>query len=219
MVNKILKFSTILLITLICFTGCDTPRFEDASTVVDSVNFKTEYENLNHENYELTIDKENPFKYLTDGNVLNVIKGDSIIYFGYPEDCMSREVVNILLDLSKEKELENIYYMNVLVNRTNYELIDNELKKVSEGSSLYLEMIKFLDSNLESLEIKKDDVVYKAEDKIIDSPAILFIKDGKIVEYYDDFGQTLDEEFIGFGKKDIVLIKDELNILIDKIKN
>lgn len=219
MVNKIIKFSTILLITIICFTGCDAPRFEDASTIVDSVNFKTEYEGFNLDNYELNIDKENPFKYLTNGNLFNVIKSNAIIYFGYPEDRMSREVVNILLDLSNEKDLDNIYYMNVLVNRSNYELVNDELKMVEEGSSLYLEMIKLLDSNLKSLEIRKDDVIYKIDDKIIDAPSILFIKDGKVLKYYNDFSLYTNKEFIGFSEKDIVSIKNELSILIDKVKN
>lgn len=219
MVKRSFKFLTILLISFVFITGCDAPKVEKVDNVIDGINFKTEYEKFNGEKLVLEIEKENPFKYLTEDNVLEVISSSSIIYFGYPDSNLCRGMVDILLELAKDEKIDNIYYMNVLDNRASYEIIDDELKEVKEGTSVYYKIIKYLGSNLDNLVVEENEQIYETLEKGINAPALLFIKDGNIVSYYDDFHEFKLDEFVGFGEKDILKIKEDLSNLIEKIKN
>jgi len=72
----------------------------------DSLKFKEEYEILNGKYYEegniitsnLEIEKDNPFIYVNDFDILEKLtKGTHIIYFGNPECGWSRRVIPFLI--------------------------------------------------------------------------------------------------------------------------
>ncbi len=228
--------SIFIIIVLIIIVGCsyNSPTIEKEQNVMDGINFKAEFENASQEKFQLLIEKENPFKYLNEDNMEGVFQNTNIIFLGYPESNISRAVVKELLDLSKELEIEDIYYYNVLNNRSQYILTpvsdkkENEdvkepkyeITKTKEQTKSFEKIKTYLKKYLAKQTITDSNgKKYEVPEKTILAPAIVFIKDGKITSYYSNFPKKEQEEFIGFNEKDLKKLKDNLVKLIENIKN
>lgn len=175
----------------------------------DALKFKEEYELLNGKYDEETnvtldnmdIDKNNPFKYLKDEEVLEKLTdGTNIIYFGYPEDGFSRRAVEVLLEFAKQKKIDTIYYYNFLNLREIYENNSDE-----EKVKLYEDIINILDKYLTDTYTEG----IRSGIKRLNAPDVYFIKDGRIVgnhqgivDNYINFQQELTED----QKKELIQI-------------
>lgn len=166
-----MKKFIIFLISFFLIVGCESqvlPTKKDEKIVTDGITFKTEYENLNSVmKDDFSIEKENPFKYLTKKNIEEVFKTTNIVFIGNANDVNSRVIVTILNDIAKEKEIESIYYLDSLSNFAKYEINVNGQIKSQEESELY----KLVLSEIKGLEE-------------LSSPSIIFIKEGNISDYY-----------------------------------
>lgn len=166
-----MKKFIIFLISFFLIVGCESqvlPTKKDEKIVTDGITFKTEYENLNSVmKDDFSIEKENPFKYLTKKNIEEVFKTTNIVFIGNASDINSRVIVTILNDIAKEKEIESIYYLDSLSNFAKYEINVNGQIKSQEESELYKLVLS---------EIKGLEELY--------SPSIIFIKEGNISDYY-----------------------------------
>lgn len=166
-----MKKFIIFLISFFLIVGCESqvlPTKKDEKIVTDGITFKTEYENLNSVmKDDFSIEKENPFKYLTKKNIEEVFKTTNIVFIGNASDINSRVIVTILNDIAKEKEIESIYYLDSLSNFAKYEINVNGQIKSQEESELY----KLVLSEIKGLEE-------------LSSPSIIFIKEGNISDYY-----------------------------------
>lgn len=182
-----MKKYIILIISIFLICGCDIkPQIEKEEQVIDGLNFKVEYENYNSTNYQLNIEKDNNFKYLDMNNINNVFSSNNIIFIGEPQDNKSRYLVDSLNNIEKDYK-NDIYYYNYKDNNPKYEIKDEKLVKTSDGTKLYNEMLEKLNDYITTLNVEKENQVYKTEEKVFSTPAVIFILDKKIYGYYDDF--------------------------------
>ena len=182
-----MKKYIILIISIFLICGCDIkPQIEKEEQVIDGLNFKVEYENYNSTNYQLNIEKDNNFKYLDMNNINNVFSSNNIVFIGEPQDNKSRYLVDSLNNIEKDYK-NDIYYYNYKDNNPKYEIKDEKLVKTSDGTKLYNEMLEKLNDYITTLNVEQEEQVYKTEEKVFSTPAIVFILDKKIYGYYDDF--------------------------------
>lgn len=182
-----MKKYIILIISIFLICGCEIkPQIEKEEQVIDGLNFKVEYENYNSTNYQLNIEKDNNFKYLDMNNINNVFSSNNVIFIGEPQDNKTRYLVDSLNNIEKDYNID-IYYYNYKDNNPKYEIKDEKLVKTSDGTKLYNEMLKKLNNYITTLNVEKEEQVYKTEEKVFPTPAIVFILDKKIYGYYDNF--------------------------------
>lgn len=182
-----MKKYIILIISIFLICGCEIkPQIEKEEQVIDGLNFKVEYENYNSTNYQLNIEKDNNFKYLDMNNINNVFSSNNVIFIGEPQDNKSRYLVDSLNNIEKDYNID-IYYYNYKDNNPKYEIKDEKLVKTSDGTKLYSEMLEKLNDYVTTLNVEKEEQIYKTEEKVFSTPAIVFILDKKIYGYYDDF--------------------------------
>ena len=182
-----MKKYIILIISIFLICGCDIkPQIEKEEQVIDGLNFKVEYENYNSTNYQLNIEKDNNFKYLDMNNINNVFSSNNVIFIGEPQDNKSRYLVDSLNNIEKDYNID-IYYYNYKDNNPKYEIKDEKLVKTSDGTKLYNEMLEKLNDYITTLNVEQEEQVYKTEEKVFSTPAVIFILDKKIYGYYDDF--------------------------------
>ena len=182
-----------VLVIIICLTGCELPSIKKAETVLDGISFKVEYEEYNENGfYPLNIEKENPMKYVTVDNFKTVLSSDSVIYLGYAECNICRNVVDILVN--EDIDIEDIYYIDVNKIRNNLDVVNDKIKVINEGTSEYAYLLEYLNDYTDDYVISKDDKVYNTNYKIIYAPALLFIKDGNLVKYYNFKYNELSED-------------------------
>ena len=90
--------------------------------ISDGQKFKEEYEALNNtvrksdgQTYgTMNIPKDNPIKYTTAKEALEVLDSNSaIIYIGAPWCPWCRNAIPVLFDLAEKYEVENIYYIEL----------------------------------------------------------------------------------------------------------
>ncbi len=155
-------------------------RWIKEEEVIDGIKFKVEYEEYNNELFELNIPKENKFKYVTEENFNDVFSNTNLIYLGRPNDNLSRNIVNILIN--NNFNITDIYYVNL-------DKINNELNKDN-----YNYLYKYIENN---------------------NPALLFIKEGKVIKYYEL--KENNEDFVDFSNDEENLYIENINKFIDEI--
>ncbi len=224
--KKYLLGSLLIIAILITIIGCNynKPKIEKEEEVLDGISFKTEFENVPNERYHLVIEKENPFKYLTVDNMDEVFKTTNIIILGYPTSDVTRAVVEQLIKISKELNLENIYYYNILDNRTIYTINETqdeqnnekiEIVKEKEKTTSFEKLSTYISSYFKSQQILYKDKIYTPEEKTVIVPVVILIKDGKIIKYYDKFDQKEQDDFTSLTEEDYQKLKDSITAIIE----
>lgn len=217
------KITNLVIITLIFTTflaGCHK--------VTDGERFKEEYESLN--NVEISegktynnvdISKTNIIKYASIDEVTNIIENETgVIYLGSPENLICRNIVPALLEASDSTPIEEIYYLNVDDEKEILSLDENNNVVVKQkGSSAYNKLLNLL-KDLTDDYILEDNFgnQINTNKKTIFLPLVLFIKDGKIIDYHkgtvpsqEDLEKPLTEdqnnELINIYKEKISKVK------------
>ena len=156
----------------------------------DALKFKTEYQELNgttsksgSKYLELDIDKDNPIKYISAKEALEVLKSDSaIIYAGAPWCPWCRNAVPVILELAKKKKVDTIYYLELDDIKSNFEIEDGELKKTVDGTDDYYELLDALGDRLDDYILKDSDgKEYDTKEKRIYMPYLISVRNGRIV--------------------------------------
>ena len=181
------KLVAVVLTFLLILTGCDTIEVtkveDDIST--DSIRFKDEYSEVK---------KDNIYEYATYNNVIDTINdGTGIIYLGFPTCSLCKEIVPVLDEVAKEKNVESILYYNFKDIRDN-------------NTTEYQEL-----ANLLSDYIASDD----EGNKRISAPTIIFVNKGNIVGVYIGTINSDSEEIITDEQKNT--LKDSFSSLINKM--
>ena len=126
--------------------------------VSDGQKFKEEYEALNNtvrksdgQTYgTMNIPKDNPIKYTTAKEALEVLDSNSaIIYIGAPWCPWCRNAIPVLFDLAEKYEVENIYYIELDDIKSNYEVENGKLKQTSKGTDDYYALLDKLKDRLD----------------------------------------------------------------------
>ena len=115
-----MKKSILLLILIIIMFGVSGCNRNDALT------FKKEYEkyNTNKTYKKITISKNNNIEYKNIEEINDMIDQNKtfVVYFGNAKSSWCRVVVPLLLDISKDLNINKIYYVNLEKIKDNKEL-------------------------------------------------------------------------------------------------
>jgi len=165
-------------------------------TESDAIKFKEEYEALNGEKNtsdkeykKLSIEENNPIKYATYDELLDLIDNKTgIIYLGFPECPWCRSALPVLLDAVKDNKIDTIYYMNIKNERDSYVVKDGKLTHSVDkdgnkikGTEGYFKLLEALDEHLDDYVVTSDDKEYEVGEKRIYAPSVIFVREGKVL--------------------------------------
>ena len=170
---------------------------EEIDTKTDAQKFVSEYT-------KVSID--NVFVYKNVDEIIKILEhGTGIVYLGFPECPWCQEYVYYLNEVAKENGVKKIYYFNILEDR-------------SDNTENYLKIVDLLNNYLQ----------YDEEgNKKIYVPAVIAIKDGKILGFDDETAWNTkgyetpeeywkNEDLEGLKNKFIKMFKDiEQNVCTD----
>ena len=127
-----------------------------SSTITDAERFSKEY---------TTIDTDNPFVYVNSNRVLNILNNETgIILVGFSSNAWMQEYGRELYPILKENNITKVYYYDVIEDRTK------KTKNFRQIEDLLSKYLKITDMGSEYLF----------------TPALIFVKDGKIINYDDE---------------------------------
>lgn len=159
----------------------------------DSSVFRREYMQYNDKINELTgkpylnviISENNSIKYVTDNETAKILEsGSGLIYFGFATCKESRLLVPSLIDIAEDKN-ETIYYLDISDISSKYELRDNKISKIKEGSDGYHKILKLLDDKLDNFYLEDElGNKYDIKEKRLTSPTLVKVNKGKIVAFH-----------------------------------
>lgn len=186
--KKKIIFASIIVLMILVLTGFILYHN-------DSYRFKISYEYINYMEYnngkkiKVSIPWNNPIKYISEKELIHFLKeGTGILYFGYNTCPWCRNAIPILIESTKQMEIDTIYYVDI--HHINL-------------SSIREELYQILDSYLEENEEGK---------KGLAVPDVYFVKEGKIVgqhrgtvdSYHNPYQEMKREE-----KKELLNIYQE----------
>ncbi|MEG0794701.1 MAG: hypothetical protein RSG95_02775 [Bacilli bacterium] len=226
--NKI--FLIIILVCTLCVVGiCGYAIMNHEEIVVsDAIKFKNEYETINgakseidDKNYPIvSISESNPIVYKTGKEILDVLKnGEGLVYFGYSSSALCRNVVEPLLNASKENNVEVIYYVDILDIRDEYKFSGSiRPEKIKNGTDSYYEILKFFGSKLDKYYIKDEPGnQYDTGVKRLLAPTVISVKNGKIVGMHVNTVETQKDEFVKLNNKEAKELQDRYSEIINKL--
>ena len=127
-----------------------------SNTITDAERFSKEY---------TAIDTDNPFVYVNSNRVLNILNNETgIILVGFSSNAWMQEYVRELYPILKENNITKVYYYDVIEDRTK------KTKNFRHIEDLLSKYLKITDMGSEYLF----------------TPALIFVKDGKIINYDDE---------------------------------
>lgn len=127
-----------------------------SNTITDAERFSKEY---------TAIDTDNPFVYVNSNRVLNILNNETgIILVGFSSNAWMQEYVRELYPILKENNITKVYYYDVIEDRSK------KTKNFRQIEDLLSKYLKITDMGSEYLF----------------TPALIFVKDGKIINYDDE---------------------------------
>ena len=187
------KKTIVILITIFILLGIITlflinnKRYKNS----DSIRFKNEYESLNNTirasdgktyNY-VEIDYKNPIKYISVEESLSILESKkAIIYIGANWCPWCRNMLKAMFDVAKDLKIDTIYYLTLDDDKSNYEIKDGKLIKISDGSDAYYKLLDKLKEFLKDFELTEGKNTYPTGEKRIYMPFFITVKNGSIIE-------------------------------------
>ena len=224
-----MKKSSVVIIILVCifsvFLGIKYLNDSEKYVSVDAIKFKEEYEKLNGEintnnskKYpEVKISDDNVIKYSSYEEILEILKtGSGVIYFGFPECPWCRSLVPVLMSAATETEIDVIYYLNIKEDRNLLILDGNKkIKTQKEGSKDYFKLVDALSEILDDYVLTTNDgEEVNTNTKRIYLPLVVFVKEGKIIDYHVDTVATQEDPYKALSDREV---EELLMELINKI--
>lgn len=121
---------------------------------------------------EYNVSEKNPFIYSNYKEIITILKQETgIVLLANSDDEASIKAVKIITNLAKKENIEKIYYFNPMTIK------DKDNKK-------YKEILKEIENDISDYELKL--------------PTLYAIKDGKVINYSDNFTkkEELSEEYL-----------------------
>ena len=191
---KKIEVIVILLISVFLLTEC-----VDKNS--DAYKFKKEYESINNEangkgnKYrEVSISTDNPFIYQTPEELLERVnnKESFVVYFGFKECPWCRSIIEELIKASKDKNVDKIYYVDVLHIRDVKELDENgDIKVIEDGNAAYLQLIEKFSNVLDDYTLNDVNV----GEKRIYAPNIIAVSNGKAIQLETGISEELNDPY------------------------
>ena len=217
--KKIVILLIIILILLLGIGGYFLIFNKEKNT--DALKFKEEYESLNNtvresdgEKYNnVTIDKKNPIKYVSVDETIKLLNSKkAIIYVGANWCPWCRNMLKPMLDVSKKLNIDNIYYLTLDDDKSNYEVKNGEVKKINNGSKSYYKLLEKLKDYLKDYELTDvEGKTYSTGEKRIYMPFFITVKNNDIVEA-KEISRTLEDGQTKYSK----MTKDQYDDLYNK---
>lgn len=144
---------------------------------------------------------DNVFIYKNIDEIINILKhGTGIVYLGFPECKWCQAYVPMLNEVAKENSLDEIYYFNILADRTN-------------NTEKYQEIVNILTDYLQ---------YDKEGNKRVYVPSVIAIKEGRIVGFddetaYDTKGYEDPKEY--WNREIMNNLKEKLSDMIKKVNS
>ena len=165
---------------------------KENEVIKDNVKFSQEYG---------SVSEDNVFCYKTIDEIINILEhGTGVVYLGFPECPWCKEYVIYLNEVAKNSGCDKVYYFNILNDRK-----DNTKK--------YQEIVNIL----------KDYLPYDEEgNKRIYVPAVIAVKDGKIISFDDETskdtkGYDTPQEY--WKNEDLDALKKKLSEMFKNTSN
>ena len=165
---------------------------KDDNKESDREKFKSEYTNVT---------SDNPFVYRSVDQIINILeKGTGVVYLGFPECPWCQAYVPYVEEVAKKVGIDKVYYFNIKEDRKN-------------NTEEYQKIVKILDVYLPN-----DD----EGNKRIYVPAIIVVRNGKIVEFDDETskdtkGYKTPEEY--WKNENLDALKTKLEKSFNEIKS
>ncbi len=194
MKESTLKVIIVVLIGLIGLVAIATSLKEkkEVPNASDALKFKEEYESYNNQEnssktaryLELDIPEENPMKYASLKEVMNVLDhGTAILYFGRPTCPWCRNAVSVLIDAAKEVGIKTIYYFDMDQIKNDWKVEDGKVVKSKEEKEGYYDLLKAMDEYLTNYTITDSEGnVFDVGEKRVYVPMVVCVKEGKILD-------------------------------------
>lgn len=191
--NKVIRNLSIIFIAVA--TILSSIIMYNKMTNTDAYKFKKEYESINgkknkigKKNRTVHISINNQIKYSNAKQIIKKIdKGETfVVYFGFSECPWCRSMIENLLEVSKKKNIDKIYYVNILNIRDEKILENGKVITKKKGDISYNKLVEKLSSVLSEYEIKdKDGNKIKTGTKRIYAPNLVAVVNGKVESMED----------------------------------
>lgn len=184
MKRKIMVIGLIILM----ISGCTINPEDEEPIITDALKFKEEYEAHNDKINEnngnkytiLDIPEENPMVYATFEQVMNILDGSGIIYFGFETCPWCRTAVPVILEAAQDLNINLVYYFNALSLRDVKALDDKgNIITEQEGNPSYYQLLDKIGDVAETYDGLNDDTI-----KRLYFPTVVVVKDGEIIFYH-----------------------------------
>lgn len=210
--KMIIALILIALVLVACYCGYQykAGNWEGAvKQTEDEKKFETEYETLNGTANEtgvahktVNIAKDNNIKYITlEEADKKLSEGSGVIYFGFASCPWCRNLVPTLLDVAKEEELEEIYYVNLLDEegndlRSKYTLNNkNKPKKEKDASLEYYNILASLSEYLSQYVLYTESgKEIEVPEKRLSAPTVVAVKEGVVLDVYEATVEMTEED-------------------------
>ena len=224
------KIILILLLVMLLIVGSLMIYFsfkEDVKVVVtDATKIKEEYESLNNKVNEdnqriypsVNLSEDNLFVKSTEDEIIKVLENESgVIVFANYTDAYSRTIMPLIDEVSKNLDLDKIYYFDITSIRDTIDLNDLDEPIVKEqGSSGYYKLLDLLDEELPTYYITKNGKEIDTKEKRIEVPTIIGIKNGKIVGSHFKTIESQKSGYDELSSEDKDKLKKELEEIFKK---
>lgn len=199
----------VVLLIIVVLAVCIFIAVKDSDK--DSYRFKKEYESLNGTETEsgkkirnVVIDSDNPMKYSTAEEIVKKIENKEtfVVYFGFAECPWCRSMIENLINTAKKKNIEEIYYVDILKIRDKKEIVDSEVKTTEEGDESYMKLLEYLGDVLDNYTLTdEEDNEVDAGEKRIYAPNLIAVVNGKVEKKQDGISPRLKNPYSKITKK------------------
>ena len=168
-------------------------------------------------NKEYNLSLNSVIKYANINDLDAIFKSDqAVLFIGSSKDITCQKIIPLLNETINKYQLKNFYYLNIDNDKSEYDVVDNKVVKVKDGSEGYYKLLEKLEPLLLEEVIKKDNKEYKTGEKQINLPFVVTIKNGEIINYHENTVKLNNDQKIFDDKNNEQRLK-LLNIYSDLI--
>ncbi len=161
---KKVVYLILIIISILLFTGCNKNELKKET---EGEHFSKLYEGIN---------TDNVYKRISATDAVDMVKnGTGILYIGYNTCPWCKQIVGVLNDAAKDKNINTVYYIE------NFYNMRPDKNSNPENINEYNELLELLD---DIIPYEKDENGNDTDEKIIKVPLILFISNGEVVSYH-----------------------------------
>ena len=149
MKNKLLYIFGLLFVIVLIVYVIYTVKLNNN----DAIKFKREYESLNNKYIKVEIYKNNPFKYTTLNEILNMIKNKEsiIVFIGNSADTLTRILLPNLIDAANNQYVDKIYYIDIDTIDNKSENFQKLLELLNEEEVDIPQLIAVVNGNIKGI--------------------------------------------------------------------